>query len=86
MGGSDRVEILWADGAIINTWLQVIVAADGNTGLPQSRYPAGQADVFFFGSALADSGLGDTATMATVNTTDELGAETIRPRCSTTFP
>jgi len=75
LGGSDRVEILWADGAIINTWLQVIVAADGNTGLPQkSGYPAGQADVFFFGSALADSGLGDTATMATVNTTDELGA------------
>jgi hypothetical protein len=75
LGASDRVEIIWADGAIINTWLQVIVAANANTGLPQKAgYPAGQADVFFFGNALANSGLGDTATMATVNTTDELGA------------
>jgi subtilisin-like proprotein convertase family protein len=75
IAGTDRVEIVWADGAIVNTWLQVIVEANGNTGLPQKAgYPVGQGDVFFFGNAVADTGLGDTATMATVNATDELAA------------
>src|SRR5690606_16490990 len=37
-------------------------------------YPVGQGDVFFFGNAVANSGSGDTATQATVNTTDELAA------------
>ena len=30
---------------------------------------------FFYGNALADSGIGDTATNATVNATDEIGAD-----------
>ncbi len=49
VGGSDRVEIVWADGAIKNTWLQVIVLANGNTGLAQS-------DTFFFGNYVGDTG------------------------------
>jgi PhoPQ-activated pathogenicity-related protein len=65
--GADRVEIVWTDGNITKKWLQVIVAADKNTGLAQS-------DVFFFGNAVGDSGLGDTAINATVNATDENGA------------
>ena len=32
-GGSDRVEILWADGAIRNQWLQVTMRATENTAL-----------------------------------------------------
>lgn len=67
IAGSDRVEILWADGAIKKQWLQVIVHANERTGLAQS-------DVFYFGNAVGDSSLGNTATHATVNTTDELGA------------
>jgi len=75
LGGSDRVQIVWADGAITNTWLQVVVAANANTGLPQKAgYPVGQADVFYFGNAVGDSGLGDTATMAHVNVNDYLAA------------
>lgn len=75
LSGTDRVEIIWADGAIANTWLQVIVLANANTGLAQKAgYPVGQADVFFFGNAVGNSGLGDTATMASVNATDELAA------------
>jgi sialidase-1 len=69
-GGSDRVELLWADGTIQKTWLEVIVrgqdslgGSNGNTGLVAS-------DVFFFGSAVADSGSGDTAAYQT-NVTDE---------------
>lgn len=73
--GSDRVEIVWADNAIQRQWLEVIVLANANTGLSQKPgYPAGQAEVFFWGHALADSGLGDTATQANVNSTDETGA------------
>jgi len=73
--GSDRVVITWANGAIHDTWLQVIVKANANTGLPQKAgYPTGQADVFLFGHATGDTGLGDTSTQANVNQTDELGA------------
>jgi hypothetical protein len=67
VSGSDRIELLWADGAIQNTWLQVTVAANANTGLAAD-------DVFYFGNAVGDSGLGDTATLASVSVTDELGA------------
>ena len=75
VSGSDRVELIWANGAITKKWLEVIVLANANTGLAQKAgYPSGQGDVFFFGNALGDSGLGDTSTQATVSTTDELGA------------
>jgi hypothetical protein len=74
-GGSDRVVLTWANGAISKKWLEVIVLANANTGLAQKAgYPAGQGDVFFFGNAVADSGQGDNATQAVVNTTDELAA------------
>jgi hypothetical protein len=65
LSGSDRVEIIWADGAIRNTWLQVTLEANANTGLAKP-------DVFFFGNAVGDTGLGNSATQATVNATDEL--------------
>jgi hypothetical protein len=75
VGGSDRVEITWANGAIQKQWLEVIVLANANTGLTQKAgYPVGQGDVFFFGNAVGNSGLGDTAINATVNATDENGA------------
>src|SRR5690606_504514 len=32
-GGGDRVHIVWADDAIKNAWLQVIVLDNGDTGL-----------------------------------------------------
>jgi hypothetical protein len=75
ISGSDRVTLTWANGAIAKKWLEVVVLANANTGLAQKAgYPAGQGDVFFFGNAVANSGSGDSATQATVNTTDELTA------------
>jgi hypothetical protein len=72
VGGSDRVEIIWANGAILKQWLEVIVLANGNTGLQQEAgYPAGQGDVFFFGNAPGDTGGGDTSSNALVNAIDE---------------
>ena len=49
VGGSDRVQIIWPDGAIQNLWLQVIVLDNGNTGLAES-------DTFFFGNAVGETG------------------------------
>ena len=79
VGGSDRVEITWANapgaGSIQKQWLEVIVAANGNTGLGQlSGAAAGIGDVFFWGSAVGDSGLADSSTLAVVDSNDELEA------------
>src|SRR6185503_16246277 len=46
-GGADRVTLSWPRGSVRNTWLQVTVKANGNTGLPSP-------DVFYFGSLVGD--------------------------------
>jgi ELWxxDGT repeat protein len=63
--GSDRVTIIWADGAVKKTWLQVTVKATANTGLTA-------ADVFYFGNAIGESG--NTTADAKVTPVDELAA------------
>ena len=63
--GSSRVELAWADQPIKNSWLQVTVNATSRTGLAQ-------ADVFYFGNAVGESG-NDLAD-AIVNSVDELAA------------
>ena len=74
VSGSDRVEIVWADNAIQKRWLEVISRANANTGLAQNAgLPAGEADVFFFGNAIGDVGVGNTPTSALVNALDEAG-------------
>lgn len=75
ISGSDRVEIVWASGAIASTWLQVIVKANANTGLAQrAGYPTGQGDVFFFGSLPGDTGEGATNSFAVTDSNDEISA------------
>jgi glucose/arabinose dehydrogenase len=75
VSGSDRVEIIWADNVIQKRWLEVITKANANTGLAQNPgLPAGQADVFYFGNAIGDTGLGNTVTNASVNAFDEVAA------------
>jgi len=63
LSGSDRIEILWADGSIQQQWLEVIVKSTVHTGLATD-------DVFFFGNAIGDSGLDNTAVAARVSATD----------------
>ena len=55
MSGSDRVELIWADGAITQKWLEVIVKGTADTGLAAN-------DVFFFGNEIGDTGASNTAT------------------------
>ncbi|MDP6545473.1 MAG: hypothetical protein QGH60_15920, partial [Phycisphaerae bacterium] len=47
-GGSDRVTLTWADGAITNKWVEVTVLAGANTGL-------GTDDVFYVGNTVGDT-------------------------------
>ena len=76
LGGSTRVTLIWADHeAIRNQWLQVTVQATPNTNLPSE-------DVFYFGAAIGESGLGNgdgslppkPLAYFPVNVTDEIGA------------
>lgn len=65
-GGSARVTITFPNNTVENTWLQVTVLANANTGLSAN-------DVFYFGNVIGDFGVGNT-TGATgrirVNATD----------------
>ena len=65
VGDSDRVTLIWDDGAIVNQWLMVIVLPTLNTGLAAP-------DVFYFGNAPGESG--NSATDAKVNAIDMLMA------------
>jgi len=47
VGGSDRVTLIWADGAIVDKWLEVTVRADGGIDLAAD-------DVFCFGNLVGD--------------------------------
>ena len=50
---SIRVDLAWDDGSIVDTWLEVTVLANGNTGLPADH-------VFYFGSVVGEvTGVGD---------------------------
>ena len=48
VNGSDRVEIIWADGAILNKWLKVTMLSNANTGLVA-------ADTFYVGNLVGDA-------------------------------
>jgi hypothetical protein len=62
--GSDRVTILFPDGAIADTWLQVKVKATAATGLPS-------ADVHYWGHTLGETG--DVASDTLVDSYDVAG-------------
>jgi len=48
VGETDRVTIIWDDYALTDQWLEVIVKAGGNTGLPEDY-------VFYFGNIIGDT-------------------------------
>jgi hypothetical protein len=47
--GITHVDLTWPDGTITNTWLQVTVLADANTGLLSN-------DVFYYGNLVGEVG------------------------------
>lgn len=62
---SDRIELVWPDRFFENTWLQVRLRANRDTGLAAD-------DVFYFGNAVGESG--NNPGDANVDIADELGA------------
>jgi len=64
VSGSDRVEITWADNSIKNTWLEVQILPNANTGLWAT-------DVFFWGNKVGDVGTGTPATTFLTSAADK---------------
>ena len=65
--GNDRVELTWTDGSIREEWLEVTVLPDSHTGLVIPY-------TFFYGSVIANTGTGDTGSLAITSSTDENAA------------
>ncbi len=63
--GSDRLKIEFGDGDVRNTWLRVTIAGGvtATTGLASP-------DVFYFGNAIGELGVGNLGTVLRVNATD----------------
>src|SRR5262249_47659240 len=72
-GGSDRVELLWADNAIQKLWLEVIVKGNDTLGGSNTNTGLASSYVFYFGNGLADSGTGNSGAFQTTSA-DEIGA------------
>ena len=70
VGGSDRVHLVWNDGAIVNTWLEVIVAGNDTVGGFNTNTGLAASDVFFWGSKVADSGTSPGASTFQTTSTD----------------
>jgi uncharacterized repeat protein (TIGR03803 family) len=60
-GGVTPVDLTWPDATITNTWLQVTVLADANTGLAAN-------DVFYFGNLIGE--VGNSTTLMQVTAVD----------------
>lgn len=55
-GGSDRVTITWANGAIKNAWLEVIVEGNDSAGGFNTNTGLAKSHIFYYGNKVADSG------------------------------
>ncbi|REK09445.1 MAG: hypothetical protein DWQ37_18585 [Planctomycetota bacterium] len=71
--GSDRVEIVWANGAIQNTWLEVTVKGNDQPGGFNTNTGLTYSDKFLFGNRTGDTGSG-TPTLAITSAQDEIAA------------
>ncbi len=67
VGGSDRIAITWANGAISNQWLEVTLLANQDSGLAE-------ADTFYFGNRIGDTGLSTPPSVFLTSAGDELAA------------
>jgi Metallo-peptidase family M12B Reprolysin-like len=53
--GSDRVEIVWPAGTIVDRWLEVIVEGNDAVGGFNTNTGLAASDVFFFGNKIGDT-------------------------------
>ena len=72
VGGSDRVTIVWANNAIQNAWLQVIVEGNDSLGSFNTNTNLAASDVFFFGNKAGDTFISSQPTVVQTNINDSL--------------
>ena len=72
-GGSDRVVVVWAAGAITNRWLEVVVEGNDAAGGNNTNTGLAQSDRFYFGNRVGDAGSG-TPSLAITSAVDEIAA------------
>ncbi len=73
-GGSDRLEIVWADGAVTNTWLQVTVEGNDNAGGFNTHTGLPGSDIFYVGNRLGDTFEATPQNYFVTNAVDEISA------------
>lgn len=72
VAGGDRVEIVWADGAIANTWLKIVVEGNDAAGGFNTNTGLDASEIFYFGNCIGDTfSFGPQAGFA-VDMTDEI--------------
>jgi hypothetical protein len=72
-GGSDRVELLWADNAIQKQWLEVVFKGNDTLGGSDTNTGLASSYVFYFGNLVGDTGLADSGAFQ-VTSSDEVNA------------
>jgi hypothetical protein len=70
VGGTDRIEITWASGAIANKWLEVVLKGNDTAGGFDTNTGLAASDVFFWGNKVADSGTNSTDGFFETTSTD----------------
>lgn len=70
--GTDRVEIVWANGAIANQWLEVVVKGNDAVGGFNTNTGLAKSDVFFWGNKIGDSGSDTPASTFDTTSTDAI--------------
>jgi hypothetical protein len=73
VSGSDRVELVWANGAVANRWLEVIVEGNDTVGGNNTNTGLEASDRFYVGNRIGDTGSG-TPTLAVTSALDEVAA------------
>jgi glucose/arabinose dehydrogenase len=73
-GGTDRVEIVWADGAIANRWLQVVVEGNDAAGGLNTNTGLAASHTFYFGNKIGDTFLLGEAGAFTTDAFDQIQA------------
>jgi hypothetical protein len=70
VGGTDRIEITWASGAIANQWLEVVLKGNDAAGGFDTNTGLAASDVFFWGNKVGDSGSSSPADKFDTSSTD----------------
>jgi hypothetical protein len=79
LSGSDRIEIIWDNGAIVVQWLEVTVNANADTGLLAN-------DVFFFGSEIGDANASNNSIVFRVGAADTTATQTNLANSASNIP